>query len=240
MTKFSRDELISLSKICHKNNCHHDVISYMKEVIKMGTPLNFHEREMLFNSYDELIRPYMLSFDSSGESGVDEKLQKEINRKAKLKVNRLCNEVIKLLDSDCVKSDTSIEAFAHYKCFRASQHKCKGIVASGKRRQLEIWKSLSLKEEAYEIGKTLKRSHPVAVFTALEFSTLHFDLTETKDKNLAIASEAYIKGMRQLSEVSGELKSRAEKLLEQLDENIQEWTEPENIWPYRRPKISLC
>ena len=240
MTQFNRNELISLAKICHENNRHQDAISYIKEVLKTGSPLNFHEREMLFKSYDKLIDPYVFSFDSSGKSGVDEKLQKEINRKAKLKVFRLCNEVIKLLDSDWVKSDTSIEAYAHYKCFRADQHKCKGIVASGKRRQLEIWKSLSLKEEAYEIGKTLKRSHPVAIFTALEFSTLHFDLTETKDKNLAIASEAYRKGIRQLSEVSGELKSRAEKLLEQLDENIQEWTEPENIWPYRRPKISSC
>lgn len=224
MSQFNRNDLISLANICHKNGLYHDAISYMKEVTKLGTPLNFEERDVLFRSCDKMIKPYVYSHDSSGKSGVDEKLQREINQKAKSKVYGLCDEVIQLLDSECVKSDTNIEAFAHYKCFRACLHKWKGLVASGADRQLELNKSLTGLEEAYKIGKNLKPAHPVAILTALDFSALHFDLTDTVDENLAIATEAYNEGSSHLSEVSGELKSYSIKFLEELQDNIQEWS----------------
>ena len=44
MSQFDRSELVSLTERCFENDCFDDVTSYMKEVIKMGTPLNFEER----------------------------------------------------------------------------------------------------------------------------------------------------------------------------------------------------
>ena len=39
MSQFDKSELVSLAKTCYENGRYEDVISYMKEVIKMGTRL---------------------------------------------------------------------------------------------------------------------------------------------------------------------------------------------------------
>ena len=44
MPQFDRSELVLLAKICYENYRHEDVMSYIKEVIKMGTPLNPEEK----------------------------------------------------------------------------------------------------------------------------------------------------------------------------------------------------
>ena len=51
MSQFDRSELVSLAESCYENDVFRDVINYMKEVIKMGTPLNFKERSLIFDSY---------------------------------------------------------------------------------------------------------------------------------------------------------------------------------------------
>ena len=77
MSQFDRSELVSLAKKCYENGCHEDVISYIKELIKMGTPLNFEERHMIFFSYERLILPYVNLFVFPEDSSFsDEKLRK--------------------------------------------------------------------------------------------------------------------------------------------------------------------
>ena len=77
MSELDRIELVSLAERCYENDCYEDVISYMKEVIKMGTPLNFEERNMIFFSYERLILPYVNLFVFPEDSSFsDEKLRK--------------------------------------------------------------------------------------------------------------------------------------------------------------------
>ena len=89
MSQFDRSELVSLAKICFGNGRYEDVISYMKEAIKMGTPLIAEERQIIFYSYYGLVRPYIDSIIYCDASSVEAKLQKEISQKAKLETNRI-------------------------------------------------------------------------------------------------------------------------------------------------------
>ena len=77
---------MSLANLCYKNDICNNVISLMKEVIKIGTHLNLEERGMLFDSYNKQIVPYFTLLVSSENSS--EKLLEEIKRKAETKVNK--------------------------------------------------------------------------------------------------------------------------------------------------------
>ena len=100
MSQFDRSELVSLAERCFENDCYKDVIHYMKEIIKTGTPFNSIERHMIFLSYDKLILPYVNLYSIPEDSSFhDEKLLKEINLKAQSKANRVSDEAIELLDS---------------------------------------------------------------------------------------------------------------------------------------------
>ena len=225
MSQFDRSELVSLAERCYENNCHKDVISYMKKVIKMPTPLKYGERCILFYSYDYLILPYLDLYSSANNSSFpDEKLRKEIKLKAQSETNRLSNDAIRLLDSNEVKSDTSIEAVAHYKYFLADQYDNKTRVSSGTVRIVNDSEASKLFEEAYEIAnKNLNPAHPIVIDIAISYSEFIYHSLGSVDKALKIATEAHDKALPKLSGLSEELKKFAKKRLELLSEEINEW-----------------
>ena len=221
MSQYDRSELVSLAKICQENGRHEDVISYMKEVIKMGTPLNFEERGMVFYSYNELVLPYVNSVIYCDDSRVEAKLQKEISQKAKSETNRICDEAIELLDSYWIKRDTNIEAVADYKCYRAMVLSYKAVTASEQVRNTEISKAIKLNEEAYDFAvKNLSPAHPVTTFNAANFAVLQSLRLVSDVKALAVATEAYNKGLSHLHEIPEELKIQAEEWLDDLNYRI--------------------
>ena len=58
-----------------------DWISYMKEVIKMGTSLYYEERNLIFYSYGKLVEPHLRSFCPRCHTNVDDKLKRELELK---------------------------------------------------------------------------------------------------------------------------------------------------------------
>ena len=134
----------------------------MKEVIKMGTPLNFKERLFILSSYYYLKQPFWNTFYSLANSNVNEKLRGELQTKAQTAINRISDEFIELLDSYWVKRDESNEAVADYKSFKAICYDTKACVASGEDKESSISKALELYEEAARIAKEhLNPAHPI-------------------------------------------------------------------------------
>ena len=50
MSEPNRHELIDLAKLCLKLSRYNDALECMKNVSKMGTALNYEERQLLFNA----------------------------------------------------------------------------------------------------------------------------------------------------------------------------------------------
>ena len=85
----------------------------------------------------------------------------------------------------------------------------------------ETSKSIKLFEESYEIAcKNLSPAHPITIAIASSFYVLQHLRLVSDDKALAIATEAYNKGLSHLHELPEELKIRAEELLDDLKETI--------------------
>ena len=130
---------------------------------------------MIFDSYIELVLPYIKSIILCDDSSVKAKIQNEISLKAKSETNRICDEAIELLDSYWIKRDTNIEAVADYKRLRAIQQGYIAVIASEQERNSEISKAMKLFEEAYETAsKNLSPAHPIAIIIADDFSSLQF------------------------------------------------------------------
>ena len=221
MSQFDRSELVSLAESCYQNDVFRDVIDYMKEVIKMGTPLNFYERILTFDSYSLLIKPFFNNFYSWQNSNLNDKLRTELQTKARTAINRICDEAIQLLDSYWVKRDDSNEAVTHYKCFKAIAYHYKAFVASGEDKEHLISKALELYEEASKFAaENLNPAHPDRLLIAYNFSHFYYEVLNSVDKALAISREAYEKGQPCFSELSKDLKYHAEKFLKWLSELI--------------------
>ena len=94
----------------------------MKEVIKMATLLNYGERQIIFWCYTKLKQPFYDILNSCEESNLNDNIRIELQTKAKTAINKMCDEVIELLDDYWIKRDDSNEAVAEYKAFLAAQY----------------------------------------------------------------------------------------------------------------------
>ena len=226
MSQFDRSELVSLAELCYQNDNCINAISYLKEVIKMGTPLTFRERIFIFDSFNSLKQPFFDTYNSSKGSKLNEKLRGELQTKAKTATNRISDECIELLDSYWVKRDDSNDAIAHYKYYKAVQYHDKACVASGEDKENLISKAMELYEEASKFSdENLNPAHPVRLNFAVNFSMSHYYLLDSVENALAVLKEAYEKGQNCLDELSDEdLKCYAEKYLGILSEDIGDWS----------------
>ena len=225
MSQFDRSELVSLADFYFKNKHYSDVLGCMKKVIKMGTPLNFQERILIFDSYYWLKDPFYKTLRASKGSKLTEQLSEEVQTKAKTAITRICDEAIELLDSYWIKRDDSNEAVAHYKCLKAIQYHTKVEVASGEDKEKKISKALEVYEEASKIANDhLNPAHPIRLYVAFGFSRFYYYQLHSADKALAISKEACEKGQHYLSELSKDLKYHGEKCLKLLSELIDNWS----------------
>ena len=128
-----------------------------------------------------------------------------------------------MLDSHWIKRDTNIEAVADFKYLKAYYLQYAAVTTSGQVRNSAISKTMKLFEEAYETAsKNLSPAHPLVILIALNLSNppFYFNIPVSVNKALAIATEAFDKGLLHLQEIPEGLKFRANELLVVLKEKI--------------------
>ena len=107
MSERMKSELVSLAKNCSANFQYVNVITYMKEVIRLGFPLNMYERSLLHYSFTALKGPID---DILEDKNINKKLPKELMNNAKKAICHLCKDAI-FLDKNPVEIDINKEAY---------------------------------------------------------------------------------------------------------------------------------
>ena len=217
MSQFDRSELVTLAELSYRNGHFSDVIGYIKEIFKKGTPVSYKEERLVVDSCILLKQPFFNTLNFCDDSNLDEKIRGELQTKAKTAINRISNEAIELLDSYWVKRDDSNEAVAHYKGFKALQYHDKVLVASGEDKENLISKSLELYDEALEIAKNhLSPAHPVRLFITVNFSCFQYYGLHSINNSHATLKDGFENGQLCLSVLPEELKYYAETLLKYI------------------------
>ena len=212
MSKFDRKELVSLAELYHKKGLFKGAISYMKVVTKMGKPLNYNERRIIFNSYYQLSVSYIdldLWVDTLKSPVLKKKLQ--LKPKVKQSISNIFDEAIDFVDSCLVKQDGKVEAVADCKRFKAFILFYKSLIKSGNVKEAMIREALTNFQDASHFAKeNLKPAHPTRLFTEINLSEVKKYLLDSVDKSLTIAKKAHKEGSS--SEPDGRLSSSAEKM----------------------------
>ena len=149
MSNFDRKDLVSLAKISYDIGLYSDSIDYMKQVIKMSTPLNKDERNLLFFNYMEMIRHLEeVCQEKLDKKNVHERLHSELLDKVNLKHGKICDEAIELLDSYWIKRDKNLESVVDYNHFKVTQHYDKLIFNGRKGDSCDVIKAIDAFEKA--------------------------------------------------------------------------------------------
>ena len=226
MSEFTRDELVALAFLAELSEQYGEAIEYMKQVVKMGTPLNRDERHIIIDSFTRLKFPLFKSWYYANEMK-NEKTKRHLDEKNRAKFNEISDEIFELLDSQQIKKDERVEAVIEYKAFRAVLHSDKAKFAEGKQIVKKIKKAFEAFEEAWKIAKeSLKAAHPIRLSLAREFASF-LKCTDNLSEAVTMLTEAQGKALPLLPDLSGDLKDEVEKELKKIKEAIDEYSSEE-------------
>ena len=217
MSENNRSELIDHAKLCYKLKRWEDTIDCLKKVLKMDTPLNYEERELLCSAQCEKPSSLIQTWGSLQNHSKDNILVKNLIEKIEQEITEYCDNAIEFLDDDSIKKDKHVDAIVHYKSNKAGFCHYKIPFMSGKNRDDEIRKCRELLEESMTIAKeSLKASHPVRIWTALQFSNFQRNICKCVDEAHVVARQAYNEGISGLSDLDSSLHEDATKYLKKL------------------------
>jgi len=164
---------VNHAKLCCKLKRWEDTVDCLKKVIKMGLPLNYEERQLLFNAFSLKIDSLIETWGSLEKYSENNKIVKSLIEKVEQEIIVHRDNFVKFLDNDLIKKYKNIDAIVDYKCGKASQFS-RVLFMSEENSNDEVRKTKELFEEAMTIARnSLKASHPVRIWTALQFSRFH-------------------------------------------------------------------
>ena len=228
MSELKKSELVALAKNCSENYQYVNAIAHMRDVIRMGFPLNINERELIYESFNGLKAATSEILEDGNK--IDEKLESSLIINAKEAICDLCKDAIYFLEENPVEKDISREAVADHKHFKAMQYKDLAAYTTKDSNENYKNKALELFEEAMEdANKYLNPAHPVRIQIALSLSQFHYFVLDNFNDAYEIASEAYDEGCEEVYNMIASLKDAAEFWLHLLMEHVSYLIDIEEI-----------
>ena len=207
MSEQIKSELVSLARNCKANFQYVNAITYMKEVIRLGFPLNMYERSLIKDSFTALKGPID---DILEDKNINKKLPKVLINNAKKAIGYLCKDAVFFLEKNLVEKDLSKEAIADYKYFKALQYKDLAFNTANDSKEDYKNKAVKLFEEAMKIANGyLSAAHPIRLQISHDLSKFLFEVLKNDDEAYENACEAYDEGLLALPDLIENLKHRA-------------------------------
>ena len=221
MSEQIKSELVSLARNCKANFQYVNAITYMKEVIRLGFPLNMYERSLIKDSFTALKGPID---DILEDKNINKKLPKVLINNAKKAIGYLCKDAVFFLEKNLVEKDLSKEAIADYKYFKALQYKDLAFNTANDSKEDYKNKAVKLFEEAMKIASGyLSAAHPIRLQISHDLSKFIFEVLKNDDEAYEVACEAYDVGLLELPDLDENLKHRAQFSLDCLLELIDRY-----------------
>ncbi|KAL2288128.1 hypothetical protein FJTKL_04243 [Diaporthe vaccinii] len=151
-----RESKTFLARLCEQAERYDEMVSYMKEVAKLGGELTVDERNLLSVAYKNVVGTrraswrIISSIEQKEESKGSEKhvpTIKEYRSKIELELEKVCQDVLDVLDDSLIPNAASGESKVFYHKMKGDYHRYLAEFASGEKRKT----AATAAHEAYKV-----------------------------------------------------------------------------------------
>jgi len=232
----SREENIYMAKLAEQAERYEEMVEFMEKVVKTvdTEELSVEERNLLSVAYKNVIGArraswrIISSIEQKEESRGNEdhvNLIKEYRAKIEAELTKICDGILKLLDSHLVPSSTTAESKVFYLKMKGDYHRYLAEFMTGDARKEAAESTLTAYKSAQDIALAeMTSTHPIRLGLALNFSVFYYEILNSPDRACSLAKQAFDDAISELDSLGEESYKDSTLIMQLLRDNLTLWT----------------
>ncbi|KEZ44629.1 hypothetical protein SAPIO_CDS3671 [Scedosporium apiospermum] len=229
-----RESKTFLARLCEQAERYDEMVTYMKEVAKLGSELSVDERNLLSVAYKNVVGTrraswrIISSIEQKEESkGSDKHVAtiREYRTKIEEELEKVCQDVLDVLDQYLIPQAASGESKVFYHKMKGDYHRYLAEFASGEKRKVAATAAHEAYKSATDVAQTeLTPTHPIRLGLALNFSVFYYEILNSPDRACHLAKQAFDDAIAELDSLSEESYRDSTLIMQLLRDNLTLWT----------------
>ncbi|KAJ4733424.1 14-3-3 protein [Rhynchospora pubera] len=235
MTDVPRDEIVYLAKLAEQAERYEEMVEQMEKVVKtIQDELTVEERNLLSVAYKNVIGArraswrIISSIEQKEESRGNEShvtLIKEYRGKIEAELSKICDGILKLLESHLVPSAGGAESKVFYLKMKGDYFRYLAEFKTGAERKEAAESTMTAYKAAQEIASSeLAPTHPIRLGLALNFSVFYYEILNSPDRACNLAKQAFDEAISELDSLGEESYKDSTLIMQLLRDNLTLWT----------------
>ena len=230
--KYSREELIFLSKLYTKAELYKEVINFIKEFIKLNPKIEKEECDIISTGFKNMISDKRASWFTLNSMEHKEKKKKrntvkeikEIKNHIENEIRETCKELQDLVDKELLPKNEEDEILVFLYKLKADYFRYICEFAEGNEYQDNLIKAEEYYKKAYEIAdKKLPIINCNRVSVALNYSIFLYETKKDKKSGFDIAQNTFKESMKFIDDLEKPKYRDTLLIIQLLKENIIFW-----------------
>merc|ERR1711939_836740 len=229
-----RETDVYMAKLAEQAERYDEMVTYMKNVAKLGVELSVEERNLLSVAYKNVIGARRASWriissieqkeESKGNETQVDKI-KTYRNKVEAELADVCNDILNVLDQHLIPSAQAGESKVFFHKMKGDYHRYLAEFAAGDNRKTASEAAHESYKQATEIAQTdLAPTHPIRLGLALNFSVFYYEILNSPDRACHLAKQAFDDAIAELDTLSEESYKDSTLIMQLLRDNLTLWT----------------
>jgi len=232
--KSERESIVYKAKLAEQAERYDEMADFMKSVAQMGEELTVEERNLLSVAYKNAVGARRASWRiiSSVEQKEKSKgnpsnvfLAGQYRSKVEDELNKICHDILELLDEHLIKAATTSESKVFYYKMKGDYFRYISEFSPEGQKKEPANKAQEAYEEATKIATSdLNSTHPIRLGLALNFSVFYYEIENSPELACKMAQQAFDEAISELDNVSEESYKDSTLIMQLLRDNLTLWT----------------
>ncbi|KAJ2962069.1 hypothetical protein NQZ79_g2721 [Umbelopsis isabellina] len=229
-----RDQTVYLAKLAEQAERYDEMVTYMKEVAKVGDDLTVEERNLLSVAYKNVIGARRASWrivssieqkeETKGNEAHVSKI-KAYRQKIESELKDVCQDILEVLQQNLIPNAQAGESSVFYYKMMGDYHRYLAEFAAGDVRKDAATNAHDAYKHATDIAQTdLPPTHPIRLGLALNFSVFYYEILNSPDRACHLAKQAFDDAIAELDTLSEESYKDSTLIMQLLRDNLTLWT----------------
>ena len=229
----TREEHLYMAKITEQTERFEDMLDAMNKVVEANADLTVDERNLLSVAYKNTIGSRRTAWRalSSIEKKEEQKGSKHISLlrsyKAKIEdeLNKYCNEILNLINSQLLGKASNSEAKVFYNKMKGDYHRYISEYTVGDDNKTAGDNA----HDAYKAATTianddLKTTHPIRLGLALNYSVFYYEVRNDPKEACQLAKKAFDDAIADIDQIEEDQYKDATTIMQLIRDNLTLWT----------------